>query len=164
VNERIRAREIRVIGPEGEQLGILTPREALAMAREQELDLIEVAPNSVPPVCKIMDYGRYKYEQRKREKDQAKGQRGIEMKTVRIRPATDDHDLETKRNTARKFLEEGRKVKFNMMFRGREHAYRDLAAQKLLKVAESLSDIAELERRPAMDGRTMIMILSPKGD
>ena len=164
VNDRIRAKEIRVIGAEGEQLGIMTPREALAMAQGLDLDLIEVAPNSVPSVCKIMDYGRYKYEQRKREKDQAKTQRGGEMKTVRIRPATDDHDLKTKENTARKFLGENRKVKFNMMFRGREHAYRDLASAKLLRVAENLQDIAVLERRPAMDGRTMIMILAPKAD
>lgn len=163
MNERIRAREARVVGSDGEQLGIMSVREALELAREQELDLIEVSPNSTPPVCKIMDYGRYKYEQSKREKDQAKTQRGLEMKTVRIRPSTDDHDLQTKANTARKFLEEGRKVKFNMLFRGREQAYQDLAARKLLRMAEGLSDVSELERSPSMDGRMMIMILTPKG-
>lgn len=153
-----------MIGADSEQLGIMGPREALAIAQEQGLDLIEIAPTSNPPVCRIMDYGRYKYEQRKREKDSAKSQRNVELKTVRIRPSTDDHDLATKGNLARKFLAAGHKVKFNMMFRGREHAYHDLAAKKLLRVAEQLSDSAELERRPAMDGRTMIMILTPKSD
>jgi len=162
VNDRIRAREIRVIDEAGEQLGIMQPREALAVARERELDLVEVSPNTSPPVCRITDYGRFKYEQRKRDKDQARTQRGLEMKTVRVRPSTDDHDLMTKSNRARKFLAQGRKVKFNMMFRGREHAYHDLAAKKLARIAEGLEDVAEVERRPGMDGRTMIMIMTPK--
>jgi len=162
VNDRIRAREVRVIDENGEQLGIMNPRDALAIAKERELDLIEVSPGTNPPVCKIMDYGRYKYDLRKREKDASKTQRTTEMKTVRVRPSTDDHDLDTKKNIARKFLEQGRKVKFNMMFRGREHQYHDRAAAKLARVAEELADIAEVERRPAMDGRMMIMIMTPK--
>jgi len=140
------------------------PREALAIAQEQGLDLIEVAPTSVPPVCRIIDYGRYKYEQRKREKDQGKPHRGSEMKTVRIRPSTDDHDMATKANIARKFLQQKRKVKLNMMFRGREQAYQELAARKLMRMAESLKDVSAIERRPSVDGRTMVMILTPLGD
>jgi translation initiation factor IF-3 len=162
INDKIRAREVRVIDDTGQQLGIMSPREALAISQQRELDLIEVAPQAEPPVCRIMDYGRYKYEQRKRDKEQHKQSKVVELKTVRLRPHTDDHDFDTKGRHARRFLEEGKKVKVVMLFRGREMMHQERARDIVLKMGEGLQDVAEMERRPMLEGRAMSMILSPK--
>lgn len=140
----------------------MSPREALEIAREQDLDLIEVDPNGRPPVCRIMDYGKYKYQLRKREKDSSRHARAMELKTVRIRPSTGEHDFQVKVRNARRFLEANRKVRINMMFRGREIVHQDLAREKLMRLAQALADISEMERLPAMEGRNMTMILAPK--
>jgi translation initiation factor IF-3 len=157
VNERIRVREIRVIGSDGEQLGVMTPEDALVIAREGGLDLVEVAANSRPPVCRIMDYGKFKYEQKK--KSASKKSHSATLKEVKLRPGTDQHDLNFKLNNARKFLMEGDKVKVTVMFRGREmvHTYR--GRKQLDTVLEQLGPIAKLESSPRMEGRFMSMIL-----
>lgn len=140
----------------------MSPQQALSIARERDLDLIEVAPNARPPVCRIMDWGRFKYEQRRREKEQLRAARSQEIKTVRLRPATDDHDFATKQNTARRFLSQRRKVRVNMLFRGREMAHQDLARAKMQRLADGLADVALLERSPIMEGRNMVMVLIPR--
>jgi len=157
VNERIRVREVRVIGADGEQLGVMTPEDALVLARESGLDLVEVAANSRPPVCRIMDYGKFKYEQKK--KSASKKSHSATLKEVKLRPGTDQHDLNFKLNNARKFLMEGDKVKVTVMFRGREmvHTYR--GREQLNAVLEQLGPIAKLESSPRMEGRFMSMIL-----
>jgi len=157
VNERIRVREIRVIGSDGEQLGVMTPEDALVIARDGGLDLVEVAANSRPPVCRIMDYGKFKYEQKK--KSASKKSHSATLKEVKLRPGTDQHDLNFKLNNARKFLMEGDKVKVTVMFRGREmvHTYR--GREQLNTVLEQLGPIAKLESSPRMEGRFMSMIL-----
>ncbi len=151
-----------MIDDNGDQLGIMAPREALARAQERGLDLIEVAPTAKPPVCRIMDYGRFKYESRKKEKEAHRTSKVVELKTVRLRPHTDDHDFETKSRTARRFLEQGKKVRVTMLFRGREMMHQNLARQKVLRMAETLADICEVERSPSIEGRAMSMILNPK--
>jgi translation initiation factor IF-3 len=158
VNEKIRVREVRVIGADSEQLGVMTPEEALEKAREAGLDLVEVAANSRPPVCRIMDYGRYKYEKKKKRTKSRQGHAAT-LKEVKLRPGTDLHDLEFKLNNARRFLLEGDKVKMTVMFRGRElvHTYR--GREQLKQVLEQLSPIAKLESRPRMEGRFLSMIL-----
>ncbi len=157
VNERIRVREVRVIGADGEQLGVMTPEDALVVAREGGLDLVEVAANSRPPVCRIMDYGKYKYEQKK--KNSSKKSHSATLKEVKLRPGTDQHDLNFKLNNARKFLMEGDKVKVTVMFRGREmvHTYR--GREQLNEVLKQLGSIAKMESSPRMEGRFMSMIL-----
>ena len=157
VNERIRVREIRVIGADGEQLGVMTPEDALVQAREIGLDLVEVAANSRPPVCRIMDYGKFKYELKK--KNASKKSHSATLKEVKLRPGTDQHDLNFKLNNARKFLMEGDKVKVTVMFRGREmvHTYR--GREQLTAVREQLGAIAKMESSPRMEGRFMSMIL-----
>ncbi len=157
VNERIRVREVRVIGADGEQLGVMPPEEALVIARDNGLDLVEVAANSRPPVCRIMDYGKFKYEQKK--KNASKKSHSATLKEVKLRPGTDQHDLNFKLNNARKFLMEGDKVKVTVMFRGREmvHTYR--GREQLNAVLEQLGAIAKLESPPRMEGRFMSMIL-----
>jgi translation initiation factor IF-3 len=159
VNERIRVREVRVIGADSEQLGVMSPEEALQKAREAGLDLVEVAANSKPPVCRIMDYGRYKYEQKKKRSGQNKKAHSATLKEVKLRPGTDLHDLEFKLNNARRFLMEGDKVKITVMFRGREmvHTYR--GREQLDQVLQHLSPLAKLENAPRMEGRFMSMIL-----
>ncbi len=159
MNERIRVREVRVIGADSEQLGVMSPEEALEKAREVGLDLVEVAANSKPPVCRIMDYGRYKYEQKKKRSGQNKKAHAAALKEVKLRPGTDLHDLEFKLNNARRFLMEGDKVKITVMFRGREmvHTYR--GREQLEAVREHLKPIAKLENPPRMEGRFMSMIL-----
>ncbi len=147
---------------DGKQIGIMSPREALQIARELDLDLIEVDPNARPPVCRIMDYGKYKYQLRKKEKDSARHARSLELKTVRIRPSTDEHDFQVKLRNARRFLERKRKVRINMMFRGREIVHQDLAREKLMRLAQELADVGEVERMPALEGRNMTMIIAPK--
>jgi translation initiation factor IF-3 len=164
VNERIRAREIRVIDETGGQLGILTPREALDIARERGLDLIEVAPNAQPPVCRIMDYGKYKYEQGKREREAAKKQRQSEMKGISLRPVTDDHDLEIKTKNILRFLSDGDKVKVTVKFKSRELSHPEFAQAALEKIMVSVQEAGTgvVERPAMMEGKQMIMILAPQ--
>jgi translation initiation factor IF-3 len=164
INEEIRGKEVRLISADQEQLGIVPVKDALRMAQEKELDLVEIAPNAKPPVCRIMDFGKFKYEQSKREKEARKKQKIVSVKEVKIRPNIEDHDLEVKTKNAVKFLGEGDKVKVTLMFRGREMAHAELGKQLLTKVAEITKDIATIERHPKVEGRNMIMILAPKQD
>ena len=159
MNERIRVREVRVIGADSEQLGVMTPEEALVKAREVGLDLVEVAANSKPPVCRIMDYGRYKYEQKKKRTGQNKKAHAAALKEVKLRPGTDVHDLGFKLENARKFLLEGDKVKVTVMFRGREMVHTNRGRQQLQEVLKQLTPLAKLENPPRMEGRFMSMIL-----
>jgi len=163
VNERIRAREIRLIGADGEQLGVVTPEEGRARADEEGYDLVEVAPNASPPVCRIMDYGKYKYEQKKKAAaGKAKGKgRAAALKEVKMRPSTDDHDLAFKLKNARRFLMDGDKVKVTVMFRGREMAHRRNGYAKLDQVKGLLGELVTIENPPQMTGRFLSMILVP---
>jgi translation initiation factor IF-3 len=161
VNERIRAPEIRVIDADGGQLGVMSPEDALQRAVDSGLDLVEVAPNSRPPVCRIMDYGRYKYEQKKK-KGASKGKsHAATLKEVKVRPRTDLHDLEFKLRNARRFLMDGDKVKVTLMFRGREIVHKEFGRRQLNRVKEMLEDIAQVENPPRLDGRFLSMILVP---
>jgi len=162
VNDQIRVQNVRLISPEGEQIGVVTTQEALKKAENFGLDLVEVSPNAKPPVCRIMDYGKYKYEQSKKEKISKKKQHTIIVKELRLRPRTEDHDLETKIRHARKFIEQRNKVKFTILFKGREMAYQDMGTNLLSRIQEMLEDIAKLDMEPKMEGRRMIMILSAK--
>lgn len=161
VNERIRIREVRVIDEEGEQIGVLATREALDLARSKGLDLVEVAPNVVPPVCRIMDYGKHRYEQGRRERESRKNQHVVELKEIRIQPKIDDHDVETKARQAAKFLDNGDRVKLTVRFRGREMAHPDIGRGLLDKFAEILRSTSTIEATPRMEGRTMTMHLAP---
>jgi len=161
VNERIRAEEVRVIDPEGEQLGVMSLAAARSEADTQGLDLIEVAPDARPPVCRIMDYGKFRYEQTKRQKEAQKKAKSTEMKAIRIRPTTGAHDVETKTNRALRFLREGNKVKFDMIFRGFELRHTEIGREVLLRIAEACKEDGQVERYPRMDGRRMNMILAP---
>lgn len=163
VNRRIRGPEVRVIDQDGEQLGIMDVEDALDRAEEAGLDLVEVAPNAKPPVCRIMDYGKYKYQQKKRSAEAKKKSARVELKEVKLRPKTDDHDFMTKVRHARAFLEEGNKVKITIMFRGREITHPEIAAQMLVQAAELLKDAAEVEQDGRLEGRNMTMMLSPRG-
>ncbi len=162
MNERIRAREVLVIDENGQKLGVMPTREALNLARERGLDLVEVSPNANPPVCRIMDFGKYKYQMQKKMHEAKKKQKTIEVKTVKIRPRTDEHDMQVRIKQVKKFLEKGNKVKAIVMFRGREQAHVDLGEAQLLKIYDAVKDIAEMERKPKKEGRDMIMILAPK--
>lgn len=150
-----------MIDPDGNQLGILTPEEAWEAARQFNLDLVEVSPNAQPPVCRIMDYGKFKYEQSKRDREARKSQKVITVKELRMRPKIDDHDFEVKARNARKFLEDGDKVKISVRFRGREIVHQDLAREKLQSMAQELSEVGTVESHPKLEGRQMIMILAP---
>ncbi|MBU2888711.1 translation initiation factor IF-3 [Celeribacter halophilus] len=161
VNERIRAPEIRLIGAEGENVGVVTPARAMDMAAEAGLDLVEISPNANPPVCKIMDYGKFKYEQQKRESEARKKQKTIEIKEVKFRPGTDVHDYEVKMRNVVRFLENGDKVKVTLRFRGREMAHQDLGRQLLERVAEDTKELGKIENMPKMEGRQMIMMIGP---
>jgi len=163
VNERIIAREVRLVGEKGEQLGIMPLVQARETARKYSLDLVEVAPTSVPPVCRLMDYGKYKYEQQKKEQQAKKGQKLSLLREIRMRPKIGIHDFEAKARTARKLLIDGAKVKVTLMFRGREITHPDLGWKILQRMAESLSDVASLERKPVMEGRRMDIIMAPTG-
>ena len=161
INERIRAREIRVVDSDGSQLGVMSPYDAIQRAQERGLDLVEVAPNANPPVCRIMDYGKYKYELKKKAAaSKAKAHAAI-LKEVKLRPRTDDHDLDFKLKNARRFLIEGDKVKVTLMFRGREIVHTELGREQMDKVKEILADIAAVENPPRMEGRFLSMILVP---
>lgn len=162
MNQGIRAREVRVIDPEGNQLGILQIREALAAAMEFGLDLVEVSPTAKPPVCKIMDYGRFKYEQTKKQHEAKKKQATFQLKEIKVRPKTGDHDLQTKLGHIRKFLERKDKVKVTVMFRGREIALSEKGRELLQQIATEVEPTAVVEQLPKFEGRTMIMILAPK--
>jgi len=162
INEQIRDKEVRVIGEEGQQLGIMSSREALAMAEEAGLDLIKIAPTAKPPVCKIADYGKFKYEQMRREKEAKKKQKVIEVKEIRLSPNIDTNDLNTKSNAARKFLTKGDKVKVSLRFRGREMAHMNSSKHILDDFAETLSDIAVIDKAPKVEGRSMTMYLTEK--
>ena len=162
INEQIRDKEVRVIGEDGEQLGVMSSREALNMAREADLDLIKIAPTAKPPVCKIADYGKYKYEQVRREKAAKKRQKVTEVKEIRLTPNIDVNDLNTKANQARKFIEKGDRVKVALRFRGREMAHMAASKHILDDFAAALEDIAVVEKTPKVEGRSMTMVLTEK--
>ena len=162
INEEIRAREVRVITADGEQLGIMSGRAAQQLAVERHLDLVEIAPTAKPPVCKIMDYGKFRYEQQKREKEARKKQKTFDIKEVKLRPGIEDHDFNVKYKNAVRFLEDGDKVKVTIMFRGRELSHPELGEVLLNKIAEQLKEIAVVEKVPKLEGKNMIMIVAPK--
>ena len=162
INEQIRCQEVRVIGEEGQQLGVMASRDALNMAKDAGVDLVMVSPSANPPVCRIVDYGKFKYEQLRREKEAKKKQKTVEVKEVRLSPNIDVNDLNTKCNAARKFIEKGNKVKVSLRFRGREMAHIDSTKHILEDFAEKLSDIAVIEKAPKMEGRSMMMFLTEK--
>lgn len=161
VNERIRGREVRVVGEKGEQLGILTVAQALETASKHNLDLVEVAPTATPPVCRMMDYGKYKYEQTKKEREAKKNQKQALLREIRLRPKIGEHDFESKARTARKLLEDGDKVKVTIMFRGRENAHPELGLKLIGRMAERLSDVASVEKAAAREGGRLHAIISP---
>lgn len=163
INERIRAREVRVIGENGEQFGVLPVYEAMRLAQEHNTDLVEVAPTAVPPVCRLLDYGRFKFEQEKKERDARKNQKVALLKEVRMGPATDEHDLTFKSKAIQKFLEEGDKVKVTVRFRGRQMAHPQLGRQVLDSILAKLQGVATVERPPLVEGRAMSMILTSAG-
>ena len=160
-NERIRATEIRLIGAEGENVGVVTPERALALAEEAGLDLVEISPNAKPPVCKIMDYGKFKYETQKKEAEARKKQKVIEVKEVKFRPGTDVHDYDVKMRNVVKFLEKGDKVKVTLRFRGREMAHQDLGRELLQRIAKDIEETGKVESMPKMEGRQMVMMINP---
>lgn len=162
INEEINDKEIRLIGDQGEQLGIMSAREALEIAAERDLDLVKIAPGSTPPVCKIMDYGKYRFEQTKKEKEAKKKQRVIEIKEIRMSPGIGDNDFNTKLKNAQKFLNDGDRVKVSVRFRGREMAHTDIGAVLLKDFAAKCEEIATMDKAPKLEGRNMSMFLSPK--
>ena len=162
INEQIRDKEIRLIGENGEQLGIMSARDAMKMAKEAELDLVKIAPAAKPPVCKIIDYGKYRYEQARKEKEAKKKQKTIEVKEVRLSPNIDVNDLNTKVGAARKFIEKGNKVKVTLRFRGREMAHMQSSKHILDDFTEQLKDVASVDKPPKIEGRNMTMFLTEK--
>jgi translation initiation factor IF-3 len=161
VNERIRSKEIRLIGADGENVGVVTPQRAMILAQEAGLDLVEISPNATPPVCKIMDFGKYKYETQKRESEARKKQKIIEVKEVKFRPNTDIHDYEVKMRNVFKFLENGDKVKVTLRFRGREMAHQELGRDLLHRVADDTAEVGKVENMPKLEGRQMVMMIGP---
>ena len=161
INRQIKAREVQLIGENGEKLGVISFNEALEKAEEKNLDLVLVAPNATPVVCKIMNYGKYKFEQAKKEKEAKKKQKVLEVKEIRVTPNIEEHDFGFKSKNARKFLEDGNKVKITVKFRGRELNYVKLGEEALNKFVEDLSDIASLEKKPLLEGKNMFIILAP---
>jgi translation initiation factor IF-3 len=162
INEQIRDKEVRLIGEEGQQLGVMSAKEAMKLAEEAGLDLVKIAPTATPPVCKIVDYGKYKYEQLRKEKEARKKQKIVEIKEIRLSPNIDTNDLNTKVSAARKFLEKGNKVKVTLRFRGREMAHMNNSKHILDDFAESLKDIAVVDKAPKVEGRSMTMFLTEK--
>ena len=162
INDRIRANEIRLIGADGENVGVVTPARAMEMAEEAGLDLVEISPNAEPPVCKIMDFGKFKYEQQKREAEARKKQHIIEIKEIKFRPGTDTHDYDVKMRSVLKFLEEGDKVKITLRFRGREMAHQQLGLELLHRVADDVGENGKVESMPRLEGRQMVMMIGPK--
>lgn len=161
LNEQIRVREVRLIGPKNENIGVVTIQEALKIAREAEMDLVEVSPNAEPPVCRVLNYGKFLYEKSKKDKEARKAQTVIEVKEIQLRPKTNEHHAGFKVRDARRWLEEGKKVKVRIKFRGREMAFPEIARKELADVAQELSDIAVVEQHPNMEGRSMLMVLGP---
>lgn len=161
INEEIRCKEVRLVDDAGEQLGVMSPREAMKIAAEKNLDLVEVAPNAVPPVCRIMNYGKFKYEQSKKEREAKKNQKVINIKEVKLRPNIEENDFQTKAKNAVKFLQAGDKVKVTIMFRGREITHPELGKSLCERLAADVKDIAKVEKEAKVEGRNMIMILSP---
>ncbi len=162
INEQIRDKEVRVIGEDGAQLGVMSSKEAMRLAEEAGVDLVKIVPNAEPPVCRIVDYGKYKYEQTRKEKEAKKKQKVIDVKEIRLSPNIDTNDLNTKMNAARKFLAKGDKVKITLRFRGREMAHMANSKHILDDFAESLSDVAVVEKAPKVEGRSMTMFLTEK--
>ena len=162
INEQIRDREVRLIVEDGEQLGIMSAKDAMKLAREAELDLVKIAPTAKPPVCKIIDYGKYRYEMARKEKEARKKQKIIDIKEVRLSPNIDSNDLNTKVSAAKKFIEKGDRVKVTLRFRGREMAHMQSSKQILDVFAEKLADIAVVEKAPKLEGRSMTMFLTEK--
>jgi translation initiation factor IF-3 len=158
----IRAREVRVIGPDGEHVGVLPLDEALALATNHGLDLVEVSPDVEPPVCKIIDYGKFRYQQDKRGREAKKKQHVTQIKEVRMRPKTEEHDFQIKSRQIRRFLEEGNKAKVSMRFRGREHEHAQIGQQKLERLVLDMQDVASVEQTPQMEGRVITLVLAPK--
>jgi translation initiation factor IF-3 len=162
INQQIRAREVRLIDENGHHVGIVPLSEALDRAQQADLDLVEVSPNAEPPVAKVMDYGKFLYEKAKREREARKAQKQIEVKEIRLRPKTSEHHKAFKVRNARRWLEDGMKVKARIRFRGREYHYPEIAQELLQSIADELSDVGVVEQRPSMEGRTMLMVLAPK--
>ena len=158
----IRAREVRVVSETGEQLGVMNPRDAMRIAQERGFDLVEVAPTARPPVCRIMDFGKYKYEQSKRDREARKKQKVVTIKEVKMRPNIEDHDFEVRRRQTEEFLKEGDKIKATIMFRGREVVHADLGKQVLDRLLDAVKDLCIVERHAKLEGKNMIMILAPK--
>ena len=161
INEEITAPEVRLIDVDGKQLGVMSTDQALTIAQERDTDLVEVAPAAKPPVCRLMDYGKFLYEAQKREREARKSQTKVEIKEIRLRPKISDHDMNYRLRDARKFLERGAKVKIRLRFRGREVTHPEVATELMNRVAEELSDVAIVEKRPSREGMTMLMILAP---
>ncbi len=161
INSQIRVREVRVISDTNENLGVMTTREALDIAEARSLDLVEVSPNADPPVCRIMDFGKFQYEKARKERKAKKQQKVIEVKEIRLSPKTDDHHLSFKVRDARKWIADGMKVRVRIRFRGREITHADIGRQRLHRIAEDLKDVAVVEQMPNMEGNTMLMVLSP---
>ncbi len=162
INEQIRDKEVRLVNEDGEQLGIMSSREALKLAQEADLDLVKIAPMAKPPVCKIIDYGKYRYEQARKEKDAKKKQKTVEIKEIRISPNIDTNDLNTKVNNAKKFISKGNKVKVTLRFRGREMAHVQQSKHILDDFASLLTDVASVEKPAKLEGRNMSMVLTEK--
>ncbi|MFD1623999.1 translation initiation factor IF-3 [Azospirillum griseum] len=162
VNREITARSVRLVGADGEMIGVVSLRDALYAAEDAGLDLVEVAPQAEPPVCKILDFGKFKYEAQKKANEARKKQKIIEVKELKLRPNIDDNDYDVKMRAARRFLEEGDKVKVTMRFRGREMAHQDIGMNVLMRVRDALEDIVKVEQMPKLEGRQMIMVLAPK--
>ena len=162
INEQIRDKELRVIDSDGTQLGIMPLRRAMELAEQKNLDLVKIAPQANPPVCKIIDYGKYRFEQAKREKEARKNQRVVEIKEVRLSLNIDTHDFETKRNHALRFISEGNKVKASIRFRGREMGHPELGLEIMRRFADAMSEVANVEKPAKLEGRTMLMFLAPK--
>lgn len=160
INEQIRDKEVRLIGPDGEQLGIMSAKEAYFKAKDANLDLVKIAPTAKPPVCKIIDYGKYRYELARKAKEAKKKQKTVEMKEIRLSPNIDTNDLNTKVNQARKFLSKGAKVKVSLRFRGREMAHRDVGREILDSFYKELEDVSTVDKPAKMEGRSMVMFLS----
>ena len=162
INEQIRDREIRLVDSDCSQLGVMPLQKARELAEQRNLDLVKIAPQATPPVCKIIDYGKFRFEQSKREKEQRKNQRTVEIKEVRLSLNIDTHDFETKRNHAVRFIGEGNKVKASIRFRGREMGHPELGQEIMRRFAESMADVANVEKPAKLEGRTMLMFLAPK--
>lgn len=162
MNREITARSVRLVGADGEMVGVVSLRDALLAAEDAGLDLVEIAPQAEPPVCKILDYGKYKYEAQKKAAEARKKQKIIEVKEIKLRPNIDDNDYDVKMRSARRFLEEGDKVKVTMRFRGREMAHQDLGMNVLVRVRDELDELAKVEQMPKLEGRQMVMVLAPR--